>query len=319
MLSSAPSIQLSVVTTIYNAEAFVPILVNELTKNILKITDNYEIILVEDCGADNSWETIKKICLQDPKIKGIKLSRNFGQQIAMSAGIKFASGKFIIIMDGDLQNPPEEIPNLYKKIGEGYDIVYTSSKTRNNFTDEFTSHLFWLILTKWLKVRIVKNQLMMKIMTFNFAQQFNSYHEITRFVGSITHDIGMKETVMEIENKKRTYGKSNYNFTKRVNVMIDFVIHLSNAPLNFMIYFGGLIFIFTGFLSVYYLIKYLAYDISPGFTSIILSIFFFGSITTLMLGLIGKYLSNIYTEVRNRPLYIIKDQFNFSNHKLPNE
>ncbi len=304
--------ELSLVVTIYNDEDIVPILTTEIIKSLEELNISYEIIYVNDNSADNSEQAIALESAKNPFVKGISLSRNYGQQVAMSAGIHAAIGEHIIIMDGDLQNPPSEIPRLYRKIKEGFDIIYCISKSRNNFWDEMTSKFFWFILVKVFKVKIIKDQLMMKIMTREFAANYNQYNEVNRTVDGIVTDIGLKYGILEIENRKRYSGKSNYNFIKRFNLMIDMIISLSTAPLNFMIYLGFIIFFFTSAASLHYFYQYFVLDVTPGFTSILLSLFFFGSIIILMLGFIGRYLSNIYTEVRQRPLYIIRKKYNFN-------
>jgi glycosyltransferase involved in cell wall biosynthesis len=304
------NIELSIVATIYNDERIVPELVNEIDKHLESLGIKYEIILVNDGSRDESEQAIASVCSTKSHVKGVSLSRNFGQQIAISSGLRYVTGQYVVIMDGDLQNPPSEIPKLLTKIKEGYDIVYAVSKIRNGFVDEFTSRVFWLILTKAFNVQIIQDQLMLKIMTRSYVSLYNKYNEINRTVEGIVSDIGLNHAVIEVKNEKRKIGKSNYTFKKRLDLMIDIVISLSNAPLNFMIYFGAIVFSLTILFSIYYLMKYLFSDIQPGYTSIILSIFLFGGMITFLLGFIGRYLSNIYTEVKNRPLFNIKKTFN---------
>lgn len=308
------NIQLSIVATIYNDAQIVPVLVREINEFVYPLNSTYEIILVNDCSKDDSQLAIEEECKKNKNVKGVLLSRNFGQQIAMSAGMRHASGKYIVIMDGDMQNPPSEIPRLYDKIKEGFDIVYCVSKKRNNLFDEITSSMFWFILINVFGVKIIRDQLMMKIMSRRFVENYNLYNEINRTVTGIMADIGSRFTTIEITNQKRHSGKGNYSFLKRLNLMIDIVISLSSSPLNIMMHLGWIIFLFTASASVYFLYGYFMYnDILPGFTSIMLALFFFGSIIILMLGFIGRYLSNIYSEVRNRPLYIAQKTINFNN------
>jgi glycosyltransferase involved in cell wall biosynthesis len=304
---------ISVICTIYKGSLIIDRLISALVETLQQTPYSLEIILVDDYSPDDSWAKIEEACKKYPFVKGVKLSRNFGQQIAMSSGMSLSTGDYVVIMDGDLQNPPSAIPLLLEKLKEGHDIVYTVSNKRNNLKDELSSKLFWFLLTKIFKINIVKNQLMMKGMTKAFVTKYNRYGEINRTVSAITNDIGMRSTTIRIQNQKRHSGKSNYSFFKRFNLMIEVVISLSTAPLNFMIYLGMIIFLFTIGASVYYLAKYLLYDITPGFTSIMLSLFFFGSIIILMLGFIGRYLANIYSEVRQRPLFIIQEKRNFNS------
>lgn len=303
--------KLSVVCTIYRGELIVDQLVEQLIESIKQLPLEYEILLIDDLSPDNSWKKIKENCEKYSFVKGVKLSRNFGQQIAMSAGIQIATGDYVVIMDGDLQNPPSAIPLLVKKLEDHNDIVYCISKSRNNFKDELTSIFFWFVLTKVFNVNIIKNQLMMKGMTKDFVAAYNRYSEISRTVSGITNDIGMHYAILEIENQKRHSGKSNYSFYKRFNLMIDIILHMTNAPLNIIINISLVSLLGTIILSIYQLGMFFFKEVPSGFTSIILSIFFFGSLTLLVLGIIGRYLSNIYTEVRNRPLFFIQQKINF--------
>ena len=310
MNNSNNEMELSIVATIYNDAEIVSLLVKELCHQCEQLKVSYEIILVNDDSTDSSESEIQKVCKENENVKGISLSRNFGQQIAMSVGMRYATGRYIVIMDGDLQNPPSEIPRLYNEILKGYDIVYTVSKTRNDIIDKLTSYLFWATLTKVIGVKIVQNQLMMKIMNRTFVERYNEYNENNRTVASIVRDISSHYQVLYIENQIRKIGQSHYSFIKRFNLSIDILISLTTAPLNMMIYFGFSVFLLTMLTIIYYLYNYLFYNVPAGFTSIILTNSFFGSLIVLLLGFIGRYLSNIYTEIRRRPLFHIKRVYN---------
>ena len=309
-MKKKPTVELSVIATVYNDCEIVPLLVNEIIKNIEPLKVEYEIILVNDSSEDKSDEFIRNECSKNPKIKGITLNRNFGQQIAMSAGIRHANGNYILIMDGDLQNPPEAIPELLYEIKKGFDIVYTVSKKRNNIIDSATSGLFWFVLIKVFRVVIIKDQLMLKIFSKGFVDKYNLYNEINRTVDGLAIDISANYNIIEVQNRKRVIGKSHYNFSRRFNLMIDMVINLTDSPINFMIHIGWITFASTVILSLIRIYMLIFEDITPGFTSLILSICFFGSLTVLLLGIIGRYLSNINIEVKNRPLYHIKKTYN---------
>lgn len=307
--------KLSIVTTVYNDKKNVLPLVYSINENSQKVCDNYEIILVDDFSTDGSREEIKKVCKNDKRLKAVFLSKNHGQQIAMSIGIEHASGEAIIIMDGDLQNPPEAIPDLYSKLSEGCDIVYTVSNTRNTWFDKTTSKFFWVIMSKIFKVNIIKNQLMMKCFTKDIAGIYSKYNEEVRTVAGIVHDISWNHIILEVENKKRTLGVSHYSFLKRIDLMIDIIISLSTAPLNFMIYSGLSLFIITILYSAVILINYFINEIDPGYTSVVLLISILGSINIFFLGFIGRYLAVIYKEVRKRPLYKISNTINFGGKR----
>lgn len=302
--------ELSIVSTIYNDAKTIELLVSELIRHVEPLQVPFEIILVNDNSLDNSEEEIKRVCLKDPRIKGISLARNYGQQIAVSAGIKQASGNYVLVIDGDLENPIDAIPVLYNKVKDRYDIVYAVSNIRQSFLKKITSDAFWFVICKLLKITIVKNQLLLRIMSRRLVDHYNSYPEISRSVAGITHDIGLRASQIEVVMQKRVQGKSNYNFTKRLNIFIDIVLNLSLKPLNFIMFIGFFTFILSILGSAYYLYLYFTLKTLPGYTSTILAIFFFGSIIIFTLGIMSRYLSLIYLEVRNRPLFLVKEKYN---------
>jgi glycosyltransferase involved in cell wall biosynthesis len=302
---------LSIAIPVFNAERMLDVLCHRLTSATKQLNIKLEIILVDDCSPDNSWQVIERLCEQYPYIKGVKLSRNFGQQIAVSAGIASATGKYVIVMDCDMQNPPEAIPAILERLESGFDLVYTVAKERNNLKDQVTSKVFWFLLTKILNVDIVKNQLMMRGMSARFVKYYDSYTEITRTVAGISIDIGLKHTVIELENNKRHSGKSNYNFFERFNLMINIVLSLSTTPLTMIINTSLMVLMFTFFSSLYYLYAVFFLYVPAGYTSLVLLIIGFGSLITFILGVMGVYLANIYKEVRKRPLFIIDEKVNF--------
>ena len=310
MSNSDMDVELSIVSTIYNDASVVPLLVKELLRQAQELNVDYEIILVNDCSFDSSEIEIEKICKSNSIIKGVSLARNYGQQVAISAGMRYAKGNYILIIDGDLENPINSIPDLYHKIKEGFDIVYAVAKKRQSFIKRITSEMFWIVICKLLQIKIIKNQLMMRIMSRKFLENYNGYNEISRSVAGITYDVGLNSSVIEVEPNKRISGKSNYTFFKRLNIFIDIVLNLSLKPLNFIMFIGFFTFIVSVLLSVYYLYVYFTIGTNPGYTSIILSIFFFGSVIVFTLGIMARYLSLIYLEVRNRPLFIVKEKFN---------
>jgi glycosyltransferase involved in cell wall biosynthesis len=296
----------SVVVPVYNGARLVERLVQEVAASLNG--EPYELLLIEDGSQDSSWEAIVAAASLCPDVKGFRLSRNFGQQIAVSAGIAKARGNYVIVMDCDLQNPASAIPEILKSLRAGHELVYTVSKTRNNTRDALTSQLFWFVLTKIFQASVVKHQLMMKGMTSKMARIYDSYPEATRTVAGIVGDIGYKHAVIEVENARRGEGKSNYGFFKRFDLMIDMIISIAAAPLKILIYAGLAGFIATLLASVYFLAAALFHSAPSGVTVIVLSVFLFGSLMTCILGIVGVYLANIYAEVRRRPLFLIAEE-----------
>jgi glycosyltransferase involved in cell wall biosynthesis len=303
---------ISVVSPIFKTPEILPELIFRIERTLSEITDSFEIILVDDGCPFNSWSTIQKLANSFHYLKGVKLTRNFGQQIAVSAGLRYASGEIIIIMDGDLQNPPEAIKAIYDSlVYESYDIVYCQSNTRNHWKDELSSKLFWFLMNRIFKVGIIPDQLMMKGFIRSFVDKLNQYNERVRVIAGITHDIGMNYGIIHVENQKRTKGKSNYNFIKRFNLMQDIILATTNNPLNFLINFSLIAVFISSVLIFWNIINYFVYPTVPvGYISLLSFISFFGSSILLVLGVIGRYLSNIYTEVRNRPLFFIQETIN---------
>lgn len=305
------SLLLSIVIPVFNAENMLNELCHQLTSVIKSLNIKFEIVLVEDFSIDNSWEVIKKLCQQHPYIKGIKLGRNFGQQIAVSAGIASVKGKYVILMDCDLQNPTDCIPSILKKLQSGYDLVYTVAKERNNFKDQLTSRAFWFLITKLLKVNIIKNQLMMRGMSERFVKYYDKYSEVNPTVAGISHDIGLKHTVIEVKNNLRYSGKSNYNYFKRFHTMMNIIMDLSTVPLTIIISISVIIFVLNFFAILFYLYNFLFNSVASGFTTIVILIIGFGSLIMLSLGIVGSYIANIYKEVKKRPLFTIDEKVNF--------
>ena len=303
-------LELSIVSTIYNDANTVNQLVTEFEYALSKLNISYEIILVNDGSIDNSEEEIKKVCNTHTHIKGLSLSRNFGQQIAISSGISFAKGKYVLIIDGDLENPVDSIPDLYKKIIEGYDIVYTISPIRQTLRKKITSQLFWFVIRRLLNIDIIPGQLLLRIMSRNFVDAFNTYPEVNRSVAGINCDIGMKSTSLIVKPQKRISGKSNYNFSKRLNMFIDIVLNMSTKPLNAVMFFGLFALIISVILVLVYCIKYFNGETIMGNTSIMTSILFFGGAVLFILGIVARYLSLIYSEVKRRPLFLVKEKYN---------
>jgi glycosyltransferase involved in cell wall biosynthesis len=302
--------ELTVVATIYNCEALIPALVRRIIKVVSAMDISFDILLVDDGSTDNSAFVLESEALANTSVRVLILSRNFGQQVAMSAGVAYARGKHVLIMDGDLQNPPEAIPDLYAKAREGYDVVYTTSRERNNWIDQLTSWLFWRFLNQIANMEVVRSQLMMRMMSERVVEHYKRYPERIRTVAAISQDIGMRTTVVEVKNEKRVAGRSNYNTLKRLNLAIDVILDFSNHPLNVLFYAGLAIMLATGLLGLAYLYSYLTHDVMPGFTTIVLLVMFFGSSNLITLGLLARYIANIYTEVKQRPLFIVRQRIN---------
>jgi glycosyltransferase involved in cell wall biosynthesis len=307
-----PKIELSIISPIYNGELILPTFIDQLEAEIKKLDCSYEIILIDDRSPDESWAVIKSLCEKSENLRAIRLAKNRGQQIAVSVGLKQARGEYSIVIDSDLENPISEIPNLYHKAKEGYDIVYTVAKKRNSILNTVTSRIFWFVVQKMLNVQMIENQLMMRSFSRQARTLFCQYDEEKRSIAGICLEIGLRQTQIEVDINSRHSGKSNYSFIKRLNLFIDIILSLSETPLNFIIFIGAALAIFTGGISIYYSIGDLYYLAHNGD----LFIAFICSIILFTLGIVSRYLSLIYTEVKNRPLFNLDESINFDNgHK----
>ena len=298
----------SVVIPIYNEEENIPELYSRLT-SVMEKLGSYEIIMVDDGSKDRSWELIRELHTKDPRVKGISFSRNFGHHIAITAGLDQARGNAIILMDGDLQDPPEEIPKLYEKFRDGYDIVYGIRKERHDpLLKKMTSYLFWLILRRFSGVDIPAGQTMLRILSKRVLEVLKGMREYSRFIHGMMAWTGFNMITVEVQHDPRRKGKSKYNIPRLFKLAFHAVTSFSTVPLRIATYVGLISSLISLIAGVYFIYKKIFYNIPIlGYASIIVSIFFVGGIQLLMLGIFGEYLGRTYQEVQRRPLYIIKE------------
>jgi glycosyltransferase involved in cell wall biosynthesis len=299
---------LSVVSPVYKAENILNDLVFQIELEVKKITDNYEIILIEDGGPDQSWSVIEKICQSNSRIKGIKLSRNFGQHYAISAGLKQCKGEWVVVMDCDLQDRPDQIHKLYTKCQSGYDIVQGSRVNRSDsWLKKGFSWLFYRTLSYLSGIPQDNSIANFGIYSKKVIAAVNELPERIRFFPTLLSVVGFKKIVIDIEHSSRVEGKSSYSFSKLLDLGMDVILANSNKPLKFIIKFGLLTSLLSIFYASFMLIKYLKGEIVVlGYTSLIVSIWFLFSLLMIVLGVLGLYVGKIYDGVKNRPLYIIE-------------
>ena len=303
---------ISIVSPVYKAESIISELVLRIKNSVTEITDDYEIILVCDGSPDNSWHAIKEECANDGRTKGINLSRNFGQHHAITAGLLYATGEWVVVMDCDLQDRPEEIPNLYKKAQEGFDIVYARRAIRkDNYLKKCTSALFYRIFRRMSGIDSDKAVANFGIYSKQVIDEFNKMPEQSRFFPSQIKFLGFKETAINVEHDERSVGKSSYNLAKRFRLGFDVIASNSNKPLRFAVGLGFCMSAVSFLLALYNLIAKWAGVIQvPGYTTTVFSIWFVGGLLLLVMGIMGLYIGKIYDQVKGRQLFIIKDKVN---------
>ncbi len=301
--------KLSIVIPVYGCRNALDELYSRLTKEILKITKNYEIILVNDNCPQNSWEVVNKICDKDKKVVGINLARNFGQMKAIMAGLDYSSGDYVVVMDCDLQDRPEEIINLYNKINEGYDVVFARRKNRkDNFFKKFVSNIFYKIYSyatdQPYDETLCNFSISKRIVIDNYCKMREAHRAFVMYIKWL----GFKQGTIDVVHDKRYEGKSSYNLKKRINMAMDILFSQSDKILKFIVGFGFVLTILSLIYIVYLIIKQFVCPSSiVGWTSTIVTICFIGGMLMTVIGIVGLYVGNIFMEVKQRPLYIVKE------------
>jgi len=302
---------ISVVSPVYKADKIVIELVRQLHENLTAITNDYEIILVNDASPDNSWEAVVGECSKDNRVKGINLSRNFGQHYAITAGLHYAKGEWVVVMDCDLQDRPDEIPNLYRKAREGYDIVYARRTMRQDkFIKRMSSKIFNIILTylSGLKLDNVAN---FGIYHVKVIVEYNKMKEYARSFPTLIRYLGFNSSVIDVKHGERFEGKSSYTLNKLFRVATDVILSNSDKPLRLAVKLGLFVSILSFVLAIYNVIAKLLGMIGvEGFTTTIFSIWFVGGMILFVLGVLGLYIERIFTQVKGRQLFIVKDKIN---------
>jgi dolichol-phosphate mannosyltransferase len=307
------SVHISVVIPVYGCKTALYELYFRLKQTLETITDSFEILMVNDSSPDGAWITIVEIAKKDIRVKGINLSRNFGQHYAISAGLNNASGDWCVVMDCDLQDQPEEIPKMYKKAQDGYDVVFGLRYDRkDSFLKKLSSKLFLKVYNLFVDIKIADSKgSNFSIISSKVLKAYNSLNEQYRTYGLIIRWLGFKTTSINIEHSKRKDGKSSYTFRKSVSHAINSIVSQSNKPLIISIQVGFLLAILSFIIGLYLIINHLFFKVTyPGWTSTIVSIYFVAGLVLSNLGLLGLYIGKIFDETKNRPSYIISDKIN---------
>ncbi|MBR5254353.1 MAG: glycosyltransferase family 2 protein [Bacteroidales bacterium] len=303
--------EISAIVPSYNEEKNVPLIYKRLTDTLSKISDKYEIIFVNDCSKDSTLSVIKQISEKDSHVKYISFSRNFGHQIAVSAGLDMCKGKAVVIIDGDLQDPPELILEMYKKYQEGYKVVYAKRKTREGETwfKKATAKLFYRFLAAMTSIEIPVDVGDFRLIDKVIVNHLRNMPEKSKYIRGQISWIGYKQTFVEYHRDARLYGKTNYPLKKMLRLAFDGITAFSDKPLKMASAIGIISAILSLLAIVYALISHFIFDSAvSGWTSLIISVLFIGGVQLITIGIIGEYIARINNDVRNRPLYIIEEE-----------
>lgn len=305
---------ISIISPIYRANEIIFELVSQIEESIVKVTSNYEIILVEDGSPDSSWESMVKASDKNKNIKLIKLSRNFGQHNAICAGMEAASGDYAILMDCDLQHDPKYFVQLYEQIKNGYEIVYTKTISReHSVVKNITAKFYYRFVKLISDFDMDPNIGSYSMISRKAIEAFNNYNDYRKAYLWALKWTGFEAKVLEIEHQKRFSGKSSYNLKKLIIHAFEVTVANSNKLLYLSIYIG----IGTSLLSflgiLYIAIRYLIYGGLEGWSSIMLSIMFFSGLILTSIGISSVYISKLFEQTKNRPRYLIQQKINFND------
>lgn len=301
---------LSIVVPCFNEEQNLEQLYKGLVNVLKNSSSNYEIIFADDGSKDHTFDVIKKLAASDNHVSGISLSRNFGHQVAIMAGMQQSKGDIVVMMDADLQHPPEVIPQLIAEYEKGFDIVNTKRLDTQGVgvMKKISSSLFYRLLNFLSNVRIEPSSADFRLMTRKAVDAFLQLEEKDRFTRGLISWMGFKQSVVEYTAATRFAGDSKYTIKKMFRFGMDGITSFSTKPLRISFYMGLIIFFIGLAYSVYAIIQNVRGETVPGWTSILVSVLIIGGIQLLSIGIIGEYIARIFNETKARPLYFIKDK-----------
>ncbi|WP_339698800.1 glycosyltransferase family 2 protein [Algoriphagus aquimarinus] len=299
---------LSIISPVYRAENVLAELISRIKSSVTGLTSEIEIILVDDYSPDNSWIEIERLAILHPEIKGIKLSRNFGQHYAITAGLDAATGDWIVVMDCDLQDRPEEIPNLLAAAQKGYDVVLARRSNRQDgFFKKLSSKLFYRTLAWLTGSKQDESIANFGIYHSKVIKEIIGMRESIRYFPTMVKWVGFRQTSIEVIHAERTKGNSNYNFKRLFNLALDIMLAYSDKPIRLTVKFGLLVAL-TGFLfALYTMFQYLQGNIIvAGYASLIISLWMLTGFLLITLGIVGLYVGKTFEGVKQRPIYIVE-------------
>ena len=307
----------SVVVPVYREEHSVRPFLTRIEPILNKITRSYEIIFVLDPSPDHTERVILEEIERNPAIKLLVMSRRFGQSPAAMAGIMICDGDVCVVIDVDLQDPPELIPDLYEKLQQGYEVVYATRRSRKGetFFYRVLTSIGYSLIHALSEVSIPRNTGDFRIMTRRVIEELRGLNESNAFLRGLVAYVGFRQASVEYDRDKRFSGRGNYNrFLGSMRIALNGLISFSRVPLQLMALIGALLAAFSFFIGGWYVLqKLLGFDLPPGLSTTILVVTFFSGMQLLALGLLGEYIGRIYDEVKGRPLYIIDRRVNFKS------
>jgi polyisoprenyl-phosphate glycosyltransferase len=306
------SVEVSVVAPVYKCGDCIPELHRQLVA-ALEPLGSFEIILVNDGCPANSWEAVCAAAAADHRVKGINLSRNFGQHYAIAAGLHYSRGNWVVVMDADLQDRPFEIPNLYRKALDGFDIVYAlREERRDSWSKRAISRAFSVVYNLLSDVRIDPRACNFSIASRQVIDNYCQLKELNRSYHLFLRWLGFRTAYITVEHSERFAGISAYNLRRGFLLAIESITSQSNKPLILAIRAGFFISGSAFLMGFVFVVRYLIYGVAvQGWTSVIVSLYFIGGLLLANMGVVGLYLGKVFNEVKQRPLYVVQETLNF--------
>lgn len=304
--------EISVVVPVYGCAACVGELVSRVRDSLKPVTSRFEIVLVNDASPDDSWNAIRALCRKDKRVKGVSLSRNFGQHHAITAGLDLCRGEWVVVMDCDLQDRPEEIPNLYKKAKQGYDIVLARRSSRKDgWIKKTASRAFYRTLAFLTGSEQDETIANFGIYSGKVIREVARLRESVRYFPTMVKWVGFRTATLDVRHAPRTHGKTSYNFKKMLKLSLDIILAYSDKPLRLIVTAGAWIAFLSILFGIFIVVKWFRGEIEVmGYASLITSLWFLAGVILATLGMTGLYIGKIFETVKNRPLYIVGEKIN---------
>jgi dolichol-phosphate mannosyltransferase len=309
-------IHISVVVPLYRCEKYIVELYERVKKSLSNNSLKAQFIFVNDGSPGNDWLVVEELAKQKVDVLAINLSRNFGQHQAITAGLTFASGEWVVVMDGDLQDSPEEIINLYNKAQNNFDIVYAQRKQRKDTRiKKMSSRLYYAVFSYLTDSKQDKSIANFGIYRHKVIKAILSMKDNDRYFPTMSQWVGYRSTTLEVQHFERD-GETGYSWSALIKLAFNNIIAYSDKPLRLTVRLGLIISVLSFFIGVYYMIQsFRGIILVEGFVSLIISIWFLSGIIIMILGVIGIYVGKVYDKVKDRPTFIVSETVNLEQHK----
>lgn len=303
--------RIAVISPVYNEQDNIQELFERI-KTVMGDRFDWQLIFVDDGSADETKQMIKNVCNKDSRVKGILLSKNYGHQIALTAGYDATDAEAVITLDGDLQHPPEVIPEMLSLWEQGNKIVFGVRKDSRDLSwfKKITSKTFYFLLKKFSNINLIAGAADFRLVDQKALRYLKQYREANRFLRGIVSDIGLRSVVLNYQQEERKAGRSKYSLSKMIKLAVWGVVSFSTFPLRISTVIGLVVSTFSFLYAALIVYLKLVYGTSDGVASTLVGIFFIGGIQLISIGILGEYIASIFKEVKKRPLYCIDEVVN---------